>query len=180
MPSEPALLERIAALARFGRYRVRLHAVRHMLEEGFDERDIIEVLTGRRRKILEEYPEQNRCLILGSFAVGRKSRIHLHLYSASAVVDYAIQTWEKAMMNLARKPCSECGGRLRPRKISQEFEREGVRIRLAGIQAWVCSRCGEIYFLPGGAGRLAKAARSLFDLALAGRQHRGRLTGRIS
>jgi hypothetical protein len=47
MPSEPALLERIATLARFGRYRVRIHAVRHMLEEGFDERDIIEALTGR-------------------------------------------------------------------------------------------------------------------------------------
>lgn len=79
MPSEPALLERIAALARFGRYRVRLHAVRHMLEEGFEERDVIEVLTGRGRKILEVYPEQNRCLILGSFAVGRKSRVHLHV-----------------------------------------------------------------------------------------------------
>jgi hypothetical protein len=65
MPNEPALLERIATLARFGRYRVRIHAVRHMLEEGFDERDLIAALTGRGRKILEEYPEQNRCLILG-------------------------------------------------------------------------------------------------------------------
>lgn len=79
MPSEPALLERIAALARFGRYRLRLHAVRHMLEEGFDEENIIEVLTGRRRKILEEYPEQQRCLILGSCAIGRKTHIHLHV-----------------------------------------------------------------------------------------------------
>lgn len=90
MPSEPDLLERIAALARFSRYRVRLHAVRHMLEEGFDERDIIEVLTGRGRKVLEEYPEQNRCLILGSFGIGRKSRIHLHVvcdYSDPEVVD---------------------------------------------------------------------------------------------
>lgn len=84
------------------------------------------------------------------------------------------------MIDIAKKPCSECGGRLRLRKISQEFEREGVRIRLAGIQAWVCSRCGEVVFMPGGADRLAKAARSLFELALAGRQHRGRLTARIS
>jgi len=79
MPSEPPLLERIAALARFGRYRLRLHAVRHMLEEGFEERNIIEALTGRGRKILEGYPEQHRCLVLGSCAMGRKSRIHLHV-----------------------------------------------------------------------------------------------------
>ena len=62
MPSEPPLLERIAALAGFGRYRLRLHAARHMLEEGFEERNIIEALTGRGRKILEEYPEQHRSL----------------------------------------------------------------------------------------------------------------------
>lgn len=79
MPSEPPLLERIAALAGFGRYRLRLHAARHMLEEGFEERNIIEALTGRGRKILEEYPEQHRCLVLGSCAMGRKSRIHLHV-----------------------------------------------------------------------------------------------------
>jgi YgiT-type zinc finger domain-containing protein len=87
---------------------------------------------------------------------------------------------ETAMSDLARKPCSECGGRLRPRTIAQEFEREGIRIRVSGIRAWVCSRCAEVYFLPGGAGRLAKAARSLFELALAGRQHRGKLTARIT
>jgi hypothetical protein len=79
MPSGPALLERIAALARFGRYRLRLHAVRHMLEEGFDEGNIIEVLTGRGRRILEEYPEQHRCLVLGSCVIGAKRHIHLHV-----------------------------------------------------------------------------------------------------
>ena len=54
-----------------------------------------------------------------------------------------------------------------------------MRVKLSGIQAWVCSRCGEIYFLPGGAERLAKAARSLFELALAGRQHRGNPTAHL-
>jgi len=96
------------------------------------------------------------------------------------MVGDVVSSWEKAMNDLEKKPCSECGGRLRPRKITQDFEREGVRVRLTGIRAWVCGGCGEIYFLPGGAARLAKAARSLFDLALAGRQHRGRLTARIS
>ena len=58
---------------------MRVHAVRHMVEEGFEERNIIEVLTGRGGKILEEYPEQHRCLVLGSYAMGKKSRIHLHV-----------------------------------------------------------------------------------------------------
>lgn len=97
-----------------------------------------------------------------------------------AVVGHTDSAREETMIDLAKKPCSECGGKLRPRKIAQEFEREGIRIRLAGIRAWVCGRCGEVYFLPGGADRLAKAARSLFELAIAGRQHRGRLTARIS
>ncbi len=87
---------------------------------------------------------------------------------------------EETMTQLERKPCSECGGRLRPRRITQEFEREGVRVRLSGVRAWVCSRCGELYFLPGGADRLAKAARSLFELAIASQQHRGKLSARIS
>ncbi len=90
MATEPPLLERIAALARFGRYRLRLHAVRHMLEEGFDEGNIIEILTGRGHKILEEYPEQQRCLILGSCPVGQKTRMHLHVvcdYSNEEVLD---------------------------------------------------------------------------------------------
>ena len=96
------------------------------------------------------------------------------------MVGDAIQAGTETMIELTKKPCSECGGKLRSRKIGQEFEREGVRVRLTGIQAWVCARCGEIYFLPGGADRLAKAARSLFELALVGRQHRGKLTARIS
>ncbi len=84
------------------------------------------------------------------------------------------------MSQIENRPCSECGGRLRARTITQDFEREGVRVRVAGIRAWVCSRRGEIDFLPCGAARLANAALSLFELALAGRQHRGRLTARIS
>ena len=79
MSSEPALVGRIAALAGFGRNRVRLHAVRHMIEEGFDESNIIEALTGGGRKVLEEYPEQQRCLVFGSCAMGRKARVHLHV-----------------------------------------------------------------------------------------------------
>ena len=66
MASVPDLLERIGTLVRFGRYRLRLHATRHMIEEGFDEGNIIAVLTSRGCRILEEYGEQHRCLIVGT------------------------------------------------------------------------------------------------------------------
>ena len=61
-----------------------------MIEEGFDEGNIIEALTSRGRKILEAYPEEHRCLVLGSYAVGKKVRNHLHVvcdYSDSDMLD---------------------------------------------------------------------------------------------
>ena len=90
MPPEPPPLDRIAALARFRRYRLRLHAVRHMLEEGFEENHIIEALTGRGNRVLEYYPDQQRCLVLGTCAIGPKTRLHLHVvcdYSNPEVLD---------------------------------------------------------------------------------------------
>ena len=77
------------------------------------------------------------------------------------------------------QPCSECGGLLEKKLISKEFEREGVKVRLSGLRAWVCNGCGEIYFLPGGAEKVAKAANSLFELALTEKQHKGTLTAQI-
>ena len=96
------------------------------------------------------------------------------------MVGNTVQTRKRTLTNVSEKPCSECGGRLRSRTITQEYEREGIRVRLAGVRAWVCGRCGETYFMPGGADRLAKAARALLALAMANRPHRGRLTARIS
>ena len=84
------------------------------------------------------------------------------------------------MKDLLSKPCSECGGKLREKLISQEFEREGRKVRLSGIRAWVCNRCGEIYFQPGGAGKVAKAADYLFELAATEEQHKGPLTAKVS
>lgn len=63
---------------------------RHMLEEGFDERNIIEVLTGHGRRIPEDYPEQRRCLVIGSCVIERQTRVPLHLvydYSDQEVLD---------------------------------------------------------------------------------------------
>lgn len=84
------------------------------------------------------------------------------------------------MTELMKAPCSECKGRVRRKKISQEFEKEGVKVKLSGLRAWVCEQCGEIYFEPGGADRVAQAVNSLFVLALAERQHKGRVSAQLS
>ena len=70
-------------------YRIRIHAARHMIEEGFSEQDIIRAVTGKG-KLLENYPDELRCLILGYFAMGEKLRCPLHIvcdYSKDELVD---------------------------------------------------------------------------------------------
>lgn len=84
------------------------------------------------------------------------------------------------MKELMKSPCSECQGKVRRKKISQEFEKEGVKVKLSGFKAWVCERCGEIYFEPGGAEKVAQAVNSLFALALAERQHKGKVSAQLS
>lgn len=82
-------------------------------------------------------------------------------------------------IEIFKAPCSECGGRLERKHISQEFEREGVKIKLSGIAALVCTICEEIYFQPGGADKVAAAANSLFSLAIAEKQHKRSVTAEI-
>ena len=82
-------------------------------------------------------------------------------------------------IDMSKEPCSECGGRLERKSIDQEFEREGVKVRLSGIAALVCTDCGEIYFQPGGADKVAAAANSLFKLADVEKQHKRSLTAQI-
>lgn len=77
------MLERIKALASAQRYRIRIHAVRHMIEEGFDEENVLEALTGKSR-ILENYPSEMRCLVVGTFAVSEKAHQPIHV-----VCDYS-------------------------------------------------------------------------------------------
>jgi YgiT-type zinc finger domain-containing protein len=84
------------------------------------------------------------------------------------------------MDGLVKSLCSECGGRVRRKSVSQEFEKEGVKVKLSGFKAWVCERCGEIYFEPGGAEKVAQAVNCLFALALAERQHKGRVSATLA
>ena len=80
------LLRKIKQLVLAGRYRVRIHALRHMIEEGFSEKDIIKALLEDSR-VIEDYDEEKRCLILGHFLwnEGRKTPLHV-------VCDYSNQT----------------------------------------------------------------------------------------
>ena len=64
--------------------------------------------------------------------------------------------------------------------ITQEFENEGIVVRISGVRAWVCAKCGEIYFEPGGAKRMAEAVQSLFALARSEKQHKGTLVADLS
>lgn len=82
-------------------------------------------------------------------------------------------------IDISGEPCSECGGKLERKFVTQTFERQGLTVKLSGIAALACSRCGMIYFLPGGADKVVEAANSLFDLAATEKQHKRMLTARL-
>lgn len=84
------------------------------------------------------------------------------------------------MKDFMKSPCSECGGQVKRKAIDQEFEREGLKVRLSGFKAWVCAQCGEIYFEPGGAEKVAQAVNCLFALAFSEKQHKGSLSAHLS
>jgi YgiT-type zinc finger domain-containing protein len=84
------------------------------------------------------------------------------------------------MKDLMHSPCSECGGSVRYRDIKQEFEREGLRVSVSGIRALVCTKCGEVYFEPGGAQALVEAVNGLFALAKKNRQRKGKLAAAVA
>ncbi len=89
MDADRELLEKIRALVLAAKYRIRLHVVRHMIEEGFDEGNLVEAVA-RESRILEIYPDEMRCLLLGYFKISEKVRQPLHVvydYSNSKVVD---------------------------------------------------------------------------------------------
>jgi YgiT-type zinc finger domain-containing protein len=83
------------------------------------------------------------------------------------------------MKDFLRSACSECGGSVHSRTITQEFEREGLRVSVSGIRALVCTKCDAVYFEPGGAQALVEAVNSLFALAKRNRQHKGKLASAI-
>ena len=83
MNEQRVLLSNIRGLVKAKKYRIRIHTVRHIIEEGFSEQDLIDAMLGRSR-ILEDYPEERRCLVVGYFRLSEKVRCPLH-----AVCDYS-------------------------------------------------------------------------------------------
>lgn len=78
MESQSDPIVRIQELVQARLYRIGLHAVRHMIEEGFDENQLLETIRGKLR-VLEEYPEETRYLILGYFRFTTTVSSPLHL-----------------------------------------------------------------------------------------------------
>jgi len=66
MASQAGPVERLQKLIRMRHYRIGLHAVRHMIEEGFDENQLLEAVKGKLR-IVEEYTQESRYLVLSEF-----------------------------------------------------------------------------------------------------------------
>lgn len=62
--------------------------------------------------------------------------------------------------------CKACrGGKLRKSEVTQNFEREGLEVRIEGIPALVCERCSQEYFPPGIGDKISDAANHLFILS---------------
>lgn len=83
------ILHAIRELVSDGRYRIKIHAVRHMIEEGFSEKDVIGAIIGEIT-IIELYEEDRRCLALGYFLWNSKVKSPLHMvidYSSNKVID---------------------------------------------------------------------------------------------
>lgn len=69
-----------------GRYRLGPHVVRHMLQEGFLEYDVVTALQWGRE--LAVYAEDERLLVLGYMVVPPRLRLPLHV-----VIEYRQPRW---------------------------------------------------------------------------------------
>lgn len=89
MVREEDILVRIKLLIAARRYRIKIHAVRHMIEEGFTESHVLETFEGKC-KLLENYHDEKRCLIVGHFYFTETTRSPLHIicdYSLEGLID---------------------------------------------------------------------------------------------
>ncbi|MFS8085502.1 MAG: DUF4258 domain-containing protein [Acidobacteriota bacterium] len=89
MTEAQELLAGIKKLLKSRKFRVRIHAARHLIEEGFTEQNILDAVLGKS-KVLEYYREEARCLVVGYFRLSKKVTCPLHVvcdYSNSEVVD---------------------------------------------------------------------------------------------
>ena len=71
------LLAAIRSAIQSDDYALRPHAVSHMLSEGFGESDILGAIGNG--KILERYPDESRCLVVGTYPVSQTTNESLHV-----------------------------------------------------------------------------------------------------
>ncbi|WP_457637085.1 DUF4258 domain-containing protein [Oceanithermus sp.] len=79
-------LDSLLPLVEQGLYRLGPHVARHMVQEGFDERDLLQALRWGRE--LAVYPEDERMLVLGYMIFGSRLKLPLHI-----VLDYSRPRW---------------------------------------------------------------------------------------
>lgn len=63
------------------------------------------------------------------------------------------------------RTCSDCGAACEWKTVDEEFERGGVRVRLHGLPAMVCPRCGAVSFDPDTTDYILDAANAMFKIA---------------
>ena len=79
-------LASLLPLIEAGQYRLGPHVARHMIQEGFSERDLLTALRWGRE--LAVYPEDERMLVLGYMVFGSRLKLPLHI-----VLDYSKPRW---------------------------------------------------------------------------------------
>ena len=70
-------LRRIDECLQKGAYKLKRHVFIHAMEEGFEERHVLEALG--QGKLIEAMPREERCLICGRFQWSETSGDHLHI-----------------------------------------------------------------------------------------------------
>ncbi len=79
-------LDSLLPLVEQGHYRLGPHVAKHMVQEGFGERDLLAALRWGRE--LAVYPEDERMLVLGYMIFGGRLKLPLHV-----VLDYSRPRW---------------------------------------------------------------------------------------
>jgi YgiT-type zinc finger domain-containing protein len=89
------------------------------------------------------------------------------------ILDENIPRNQRDRKQMKQRLCADCQQQTQWQEVSHEFERGGLRVRISGIPAMVCSNCGAVSYPARIPDKLLAAADSLFEL-MADR-HRGAL-----
>jgi len=79
---------------------------------------------------------------------------------------------EEEIVDMNERPriCSECRTRMEFKKITIEYERNGIRVQVSEVPAMVCPHCGTRSFPPGVTDRIIVAVNEMLAAAERTRQ----------